>query len=247
MNRRFLTASSLKWFAIFAMVVDHIAWKTTPSMGVFLLMHIIGRMTMPIMCFLLAEGFYHTKNRKRYALRLLIFALIAQVPFTYYLKGKLFVLWIGPETLNVLFCLLLGFCALWAIKSKETKGLKITVVTWCLLLSLVCDWMVFGVLWVLAFGLNRGSFKRQAAWFSVIGIFAALLVNVMDISAVLSGDFRNFMQFGVLLALPLLWLYNGKKANDNTPACLSNKWIFYVFYPAHLAVLGVLHYALGWL
>jgi len=219
------------------MVIDHIAWKLTPTLGIFLLMHIIGRLTMPIMCYLLADGFYHTKSRKRYALRLLIFGLIAQIPFTYFLNGKPFALWIGPETFNVLFCLLLGFCALWVIKSDKSKGVKIVITALCLIFSMVCDWMIFGVLFILAFGLNRGSFKRQAMWFSAIIVVLAVPINVVGI---LAGDLSNMMQFGVVLALPLLALYNGKKARDNTWAWLSNKWIFYVFYPAHLALLGFL-------
>jgi len=247
MFKRRVTANCLKWVAIIAMVIDHIAWKITLSDGMFLLMHIIGRLTMPIMCYLLADGFYHTRSCKRYALRLLVFAVIAQIPFTYFMHGKPFVPWIGPETLNVLFCLLLGFCALWVIKSDRKKGVKIVLVALCLVFSMLCDWLIFGVLFILAFGLNRGSFKRQAMWFSIIAMAEASLINVMNISAVLGGDFRNIMQFGVLLALPLLAHYSGKKTGDNTPAWLSNKWFFYVFYPAHLAVLGVLHYGYGWL
>ncbi|MDR0520072.1 MAG: hypothetical protein LBG82_08515 [Clostridiales Family XIII bacterium] len=45
--------------------------------------------------------------------------------------------------------------------------------------------------------------------------------------------------------MPLLRLYNGEKSGARTPAWLSNKWLFYIFYPAHLALLGALCYGLG--
>lgn len=242
-ERRWFTANSLKWIAIAAMVIDHVAWKLTLDPAPFFLMHMVGRFTMPIMCFLLAEGFHHTSSRKRYALRLLVFAVVAQVPFTYFMYGQPVRLWIGTETLNALFCLLLGFCALWAVKSNRHPGVKITLVSLCLIGSLICDWMVFGVLWILVFGVSRGDFKRQTIGFAI----AAVPLLAMAVGPALEGDFQQLMQAGVFLTLPLLWRYNGKKSGPSTPAWVTNKWIFYVFYPAHLALLGVLHYGLGWL
>jgi len=59
------------------------------------------------------------------------------------------------ESLNVLFCLLLGFCALWVIKKEFNIAAKIILVMLCILFSMICDWMIFGVLWILAFGLNN--------------------------------------------------------------------------------------------
>lgn len=239
-ERRFFTANSLKWIAIFAMVIDHIAWKVTLPTPLFFLLHAIGRFTMPIMCFLLAEGFHHTSNRKRYALRLLIFAVISQIPFNYFATGNPFRLWIGPESLNVLFCLLFGFCALWSIKSELSKPAKVAIVSLCILLSVICDWMVFGVLWIIAFGLNRESFKRKVVWFSIVAVCALALLLFLS-----NGSLEQLMQAGVFLPLPLLALYNGKKAGESTPAWLTNKWLFYIIYPAHLALLGFLCYGLG--
>ena len=71
---RGLDANALKLIAIAAMTVDHVAWLLFPgypAAAVPVIMHIIGRITCPIMCFFIAEGFYHTHDRKKYALRLL--------------------------------------------------------------------------------------------------------------------------------------------------------------------------------
>jgi len=235
---RGLTATELKWIAIFAMTVDHVAWLIEPTLPVFILMHAIGRMTMPIMCFLMAEGFRYTRSRGKYALRLLVFAIIAQVPFTYFMYGEPFRLWIGPETLNVLFCLMFGFLSLMIINSGMKTPVKVILVALCIIFSVICDWLFFGVLWIIAFNRNSGSFGKKAAWFSVIGAFVFM-------SAFATGDISQIMQLGVFLPLPLMYLYNGAKARATTPRWATNKWIFYVFYPAHLALLGWLHYGVG--
>jgi hypothetical protein len=234
-----ITATGLKWIAIVAMVVDHVAWKITLPVPALFAMHIIGRMTMPIMCFLVAEGFWHTGNRKRYVLRLLVFGLIAQLPFNYCWNGNPFAMSLGLETFNVLFDLLLGLCVLWAVKSGLPTAAKIVLVALCVILSTMCDWFVFGVLWILAFGLNQNSYKRKAVWFSIIASMVVIIGVDFD------GNAFMFMNLGTFLVLPLLFLYSGEKFSVRTPAWLTNKWLFYAFYPIHLLLLGVLYYGLG--
>jgi hypothetical protein len=231
-----ITATELKCIAIAAMVVDHVAWKITLPVPTLFAMHIIGRMTMPIMCFLVAEGFWHTSNRKRYVLRLLVFGLIAQLPFNYYWSGNPFAMSLGLETFNVLFDLMLGLCVLWAVKSGLRTAAKIATVALCLVLSTMCDWFVFGVLWILVFGLNHDSYKHKAIWFSVIASMVVVITVALD------GNAFMFMNLGTFLVLPLLFLYNGERFGVRTPAWLANKWLFYAFYPIHLLLLGVLYY-----
>jgi hypothetical protein len=232
-----ITANGLKWIAIIAMVIDHAAWKITLPMPALLGMHVVGRMTMPIMCFLITEGFKHTHNRKRYALRLLVFGLISQLPFNYYWNGNPFVMkfGLGEEMGNVLFNLLLGLCALWVIKSPLRKAAKIALAALCFVGSMMCDWFVFGILWILAFGLTGDSFKRKAIWFSVV---TAVMVAI---STAFARSAFMLMNLSVFLVLPLLAIYSGEKSNASTPAWLTNKWLFYVFYPAHLLLLGFLY------
>lgn len=240
--KRIISANSLKWIAIIAMVFDHVAWKLTASAPTLFFMHIIGRLTIPIMCFFISEGFHHTRNVKKYSLRLLIFAVISQVPFNYYHYGNPFRVWIGFESLNALFTLLLGLLALSIIKSERKPVIKVILVTFCILGSVLCDWPVFGLLFVLAFGLNKSSFKKQVMWFTLTAVSSFIFLNALFI---VHGDNIRFIEIGLLLTLPLLALYNGKLSGDNTPEWVTNKWIFYVFYPLHMLVIGFFHFGLG--
>ncbi len=133
---------------------------------------------------------------------------------------------------NVLFTLLLGLLALWVCKSEKIDAqLKALTALGCCLIALLADWALFGVLYVLAFGLNRGNFNKQAFWFCIVSVF-------MVFGTAFMGNIQLF-QLGVLLALPLLFLYNGKRGGYAW-----GKWIFYIFYPLHLLVLGLIKFAL---
>ena len=75
-----LSSNAIKLIAIAAMTVDHIAWAVFPGYPkefLPLLMHIIGRITCPIMCYCIAEGYHYTRNIRKYTARLFIFALIS--------------------------------------------------------------------------------------------------------------------------------------------------------------------------
>jgi len=241
-----LSANGLKWIAIFAMITDHVAYSFTDRLPgpLYFAMRFAGRCTMPIMCFLLAQGFHHTRSRRKYALRLLVFALLAQLPFNYFDAGHPLRMELGPGSFNVLFTLLLGLCALWAAKSELKPPVKIALAALCVFASILCDWPMFGVLFVLAFGLNYSSFKRQALWYAL----AAAAFILFDIAYTLfNGDpiYIALYELGTFLPLPLLALYNGKKSGKSAPKWTANKWIFYVIYPLHLLLLGFLHYGLA--
>lgn len=83
-EKRGLSANTLKYIAIAAMLIDHIAWCFVDTYSVLgQIMHVIGRLTAPIMCYFIAEGYYYTRNVKKYLLRLGLFALISWAPFTF--------------------------------------------------------------------------------------------------------------------------------------------------------------------
>ena len=230
------SADAIKWIAIATMLIDHIAWGFVPTYSVLgQLMHLIGRITAPTMCFFLAEGYVHTHSFRKYAFRLGLFALISQVPFTLFEKGKLEFL-AGPslqtESFNVIYTLFLSLIAIRAWDKIENKKLRFLAVTGLCILSLPGDWMFFDILFTLAFWLNRGSFRRQARAFCIIS-FAMTFSDMMF--CVLSGfsAWGQLFQIGVLLCLPILARYNGQRGGGRY-----SKWTFYIFYPAHLLVLG---------
>ena len=226
-----LTADSIKWIAIAAMLIDHIAWGFVPTGSApGQIMHVVGRITAPTMCFFLAEGYAHTRSFRKYAARLGAFALISHVPFVLFETGDPLRLF----PLNVIYTLFLSLLAIRAVDRIGNALLRAAAVAGLCVLSLPADWMFFDILFALAFWLYRGDFRRQARAFSLL---AAGMVLAGTLSEVSSGGpvYGQLFQAGVLLCLPILSLYNGERGGGR-----HSKWAFYVFYPAHLLVLGLL-------
>jgi len=230
---RGMTSNVLKLIAIAAMLIDHIAWGFVPNGSVlWQVMHVIGRITAPIMCFFIAEGYYHTHDVKKYAVRLGIFALIAYLPFVFFESHS----WppVHWFDLNVIFTLLFSLLALWAWDKIEDKTLRIFVIVGLCILSIPADWMFFAILYTLAFGIHHGDFKEQAKWFSIISFVMVVLASIGDV-AMGYTFYKDFFQLGVFLALPLLAMYTGERGGGKC-----SKWIFYIFYPTHLLILAIL-------
>jgi len=230
-----LTGNSLKYIAIVAMLIDHIAMLFVPSYSVlWQVMRIIGRITAPTMCYFIAEGYFHTRNVKKYALRLGIFALISHFPFIFMGYGKPF---INEVSTSVIYTLFLGLLSLWAYKEIKSFTLKVIAIIAFCILAMPGDGSILGVLWVLAFGINHGNLKKQIKWFIIIN---GLLIgaNVLPAITNIYILYNLIIQMGVFLAVPLIALYNGKRGKGRQ----FNKWLFYIFYPLHLIILGIIKY-----
>lgn len=230
--------TQLKLFAIVAMVCDHIAWTFldffTPQAQV---LHVIGRLTIPIMCFFVAEGFRKTSNRKKYIGRVAGFYLISILPF-YALFHELY----GYRQ-NIMLDLLLGLLLLAVLEQKPLHiGYKIICVAVLFAVSIsIGGWPVFPGLCILVFYYKR-EFRARRNWFCGLTV---LLVVVVALAS-WTNQFYHFSQYnwlwyekayllGFVLALPLLKHYNGKKGGSQ-----SGDWFFYLFYPLHLAILAAL-------
>ena len=215
-----LDGFTLKLIAIAAMTVDHIAVIFFPTE---LWMRLIGRLTMPIMAFFIAEGYKYTRSVKRYVSRILLFAAISQIPF---------MLAFNSTSFNVMFTLTIAILIVLIEQSRLPKHLRLLLSLSLLCLSIFCDWPLFGVLYVLVFFRYRGNFKRQAIAFTF-----TVLVQLFSYSltSIASKDYSFIVEAGTLGALPLLSLYSGKKGEGP-------RYLFYIFYPAHLAVLALLGY-----
>lgn len=97
------------------------------------------------------------------------------------------------------------------------------------------DWSCIAVLVIYAFGINRGNFKKQAiALLAFVAMYAIVYAVFLDM-------LYGILQMGVVLALPLLRCYNGQKGSCKWKGL---KWSFYIYYPLHLALLGLLRLAL---
>ena len=159
----------LKYIAIIAMTLDHVAVHLDfISPTIYLIFRIIGRITMPIMCFFIVEGFFYTKSKKNYALRLLILAIISQ-PIWCLLHNDTILTWEIFLNLNTVFSLLLGFLLLWIIEGNQKLYIKSLLIVLVVTCSFLCDYKLVALLYVVFFYLTRDNkykfvYKPRKHW-----------------------------------------------------------------------------------
>ena len=224
-----LNRTQLKYLAALAMLIDHIGAffiPVTTPLGA--LCRIIGRLTAPIMCWFLAEGYEYTRSKSRYALRLFIFALVSQ-PFYAYAHNNT----ILEADFNMIFTLFLSFVMLLCYEKIREDFLKFLSVAAIICLSYFCDWGITAPLWVLGFYLYKNSRKKKLIYFSAVTLFwiARVTYNCIDIGYYWYGE---WCQLGLFLFPLVSLLYNGQKGSNSK----FSKWFFYIFYPLHLFVLA---------
>ena len=154
-----MSINKIKYIAIISMVCDHLASVFfAPDASIYIILRLIGRITAPSMCLALAEGFVHTSNRKKYFSRLLTFAIIAQIPFSFFESGT-FTLPLG----NVLFTFACSFALMEVVENwKKIGTLKgIIAVIVLLVLSMKTDWLIFGPLFTLSIYMNADNEKLR--------------------------------------------------------------------------------------
>lgn len=234
-----LSGSTLKVIALLSMFCDHGAkfflryfdftWTPFFTMGghkvhlFFVLSNVIGRIAFPLFAFLLVEGYLHTRNVKRYALNLLLFAILSTLPYNVLRNGGA----LHFDSLNVLFTLQLGLLAITAI--DRLKGWKtFGCVMGCLALAyaLKVDYNVLGVVMIVLLFALRNRREHQAL-------------------ATVASLFRGVQTTGVFLAAVPMVLYNGKRGFIHGRW---GKYLFYAIYPLHLLVLCVMQWwwGIGW-
>lgn len=231
-----LSSAALHILAMALMLCDHM-WATVIPGNEWLTC--IGRIAFPIFAFMIVEGFFHTRSRKRYALRLLIGAMISEIPFNLMLGSSLFF----PIHQNVIWTFLIGFGLMQLnelAKSKSGWIRALVGIGACLLgtiagFATMVDYNAAGVLTVLAFYFFRGR-----KWWQYLGQFAALYYLNIEM---LSGLVYELSLFGkpfflpqqafALLALIPLWLYKGRKGHSSQVF----QYLCYGFYPAHMLLL----------
>lgn len=236
--KRKLNADHLKLIAILAMTVDHIAdliYPGFPGEPVALSLHIIGRLTAPIMWFFICEGFYHTRNLRKYLLRMFVFAVISHFAycFAFGISFMPFTDGIFNQT-SVIWPLFWAIVALWIINSATAlktwqKWLLIIVIN---LITFPADWSCIAVMAIVAMYDNRGNLEKQMGGMMFWVIIYAI-VSFFFVSKVYA-----VIQLGVILVYPLLKQYNGQKGTVKWM-----KWFFYLYYPAHLVVVGIIRLA----
>jgi len=241
-----LSSDNLKITALLAMTVFHAAdmlfpwWKRyLPEASAALLLLLcmgIGMIAMPIICFLAAEGAYHTKNCKKYLLRISLWAVPAHFAYALAARKPL-----SPFTApfimhtSVLWTISCGIGAFFAL--RFLPRFKIELMLLLLTLGLYGDWGVCAAAAILCMALTRNDFKKQMLAMSLcFGI--GLVYTFVRYSPALT-----LIQSCFLFSIPVLKRYNGSLSNNG--ARPMPRSVFYWYYPAHLFLLAGLRYWLG--
>jgi hypothetical protein len=129
------------------MTIDHVAWRLFPGFPIAplpLFLHLIGRLTAPIMMFFIVEGYYHTRDLKKYIFRIFLFSVISHVPYALFVGTNIIPLKEGFfEQTSVIWGFLMGLISLSVFKSKVLKPwLKGIVICLCIILAFPANWSV---------------------------------------------------------------------------------------------------------
>ncbi|MBQ8239062.1 MAG: TraX protein [Oscillospiraceae bacterium] len=222
MKHKGLTQEGLKLIACVTMLIDHIGAALVPWMW----LRVMGRLSFPIYCFLLAEGMARTRDVKRYGIRLAIGAVLSEVPFDLLFFGRLTLV-----HQSVMVTLLLGYAmVLWLQKMPRMPLIPLVV---CALAAelLGTDYGAMGVAMIALFALTRG---REGMPVQILGL-AAVCWMIGGAGWRIGPVFVPAQIVGVLAMVPI-GLYNGKKFTVSRAV----QWGFYLFYPVHLLVLLVI-------
>lgn len=229
-----LNANTLKLIAIVAMTLDHLTWTLFPGYSTewyVILLHIIGRITAPIMWFFIAEGYYHTHNIKKYAARLFILAAISHFAYNFCFGIPFipFQTTIFNQT-GVVWSLAWGLVLLYIFDKAEWKAWQKSVAAIIIcLITFPSDWSCIATMAILSIGMNRGNFKNQMTHMMACVVMYAI-VYFLFIDKIYA-----LIQLGTCLTIPLLRLYNGERGTFKGMGKL-----FYVYYPLHLFICGIL-------
>lgn len=239
MKKLDVSSATLHILGMLFMLLDHMWATITPSQS---WMTCVGRIAFPIFAFLLVEGYYHTRNLKKYMMRMLIGAVISEIPFNLMGNGEIFF----PYHQNVMWTFLLALCVMACIDKVKATGSPwkyyAAAVGFSLLgviLGFVCyvDYYGMGIATVLVFYFFRGK-----KWWCYLGQFAFLYwINMEALGGfyypvTIFGMYFELIQQGfALLALIPIWLYNGRQGHHSK----AFQYFCYGFYPGHILILAI--------
>lgn len=257
-----ISASTIKLVAIVTMLIDHIGagllWKMVIHNGYYNLVNVaekqawmetygwifhlyrvsrcIGRIAFPLFCFMLVEGFFYTRSRLKYSIRLLVFGIISEVPFDLFLHNTYFY-W---DYQNVYFTLFLGLLCIWCINAIEEADILYgcrRIIKSIIIMGVVCvfvylsflfktDYSGVGVMTIaVMFCIRKHVSGQKLLKESLAGCFILTIYAINEVFT--------------FLGVPLTWLYNGKRG-------LKLKYLFYLFYPVHILVIYLVAQWLGY-
>ncbi len=231
-----LNSNQLKVIAILAMTIDHLVcviWPGYPKDWWILCLHIIGRLTAPTMWFLIAEGYQHTRNVKKYIGRLFVFAVISHFAynFAFGIPFVPFQTSIFNQT-SVIWSLAWGVVAIAATDERKValkQWQRAAIVMVICVITFCADWSCIAVMAILTIYGNRGNLKKQVHGM-MLWVACYALVYFLCIDKV-----YGLMQLFVIICVPFIRQYNGERGKWK-----GMKWFFYLYNPAHLVVCGII-------
>ena len=233
-----LNGNQLKIIAMSAMTIDHAAfviWPDYPTDWRILLLHVIGRTAAPIFWFFVAEGWHYTRDRKNYAFRLFLFAIAGHFAYNFAFGIPFIPLQTSVfNQTSVLWALFLGTAALYVNEHSSWKQWqKSLLILGITILAFPADWSSIAVLAILQISENRGNFKKQ-----MTGMMASVSMYAL-VYVVFLHPLYGILQMFTALTIPILKCYNGQRGKWK-----GMKWFFYLYYPLHLFLCGILRLAL---
>lgn len=233
-----LNGNQIKLIAIVAMTVDHLTWALFPgtqAVWYVFCLHIVGRLTAPIMWFFIAEGCHYTHDIKRYAGRLLLLAVVSHFAYDFAFGIPFMPLSTGVfNQTGVIWSLfwavvLVGVCR----RDDVSPWVKYLLIAVACVLAFPSDWSSIAVMCPFFLYAHRGNFKLQARdivlWTAVYALVYFLFLDRL----------YGLLQMFTCLSIPILARYNGRRGEWK-----GMKWLFYLYYPAHLAVIGLIRFLL---
>lgn len=230
-----LNGNQLKVIAIIAMTIDHLAWVgieeySQAETPVQIFLHCIGRLTAPIMLYLITEGYYYTRDFRKYLGRIALLAVVSHFAFCYFawqsfnpFENQLF------NATSIAWPMMWGliFLKVWETEKLGT-WLKVLITAGGCVLTATSDWSCAAPLAILMVGRSRGNFHRQMLWLMAIvtGYAAAFFI--------FNSPTYGMVHMACWFTVPLLYLYNGERGKV--------RWLgkfFYWYYPAHMALIGL--------
>ncbi|WP_375471984.1 TraX family protein [uncultured Nostoc sp.] len=208
-----ISAFSIKILAAVFMVMDHVCYLLMPELVV---LHLLGRLSFPLFAWLLAEGEKHTRNVYRYGSRLLITAIISQPIYSVVFQSL---------ALNILFTLLLGLVMLRLVKCYSQLWQQLIIIGLCAVVAegLGVEYGVYGI--GVIFLMSLADKLKPKVWLLYWCFFHFILVTLF---------ITDILQYWAIIAGFIVFQFNGKQGSRA-------RW-FYVFYPTHLIILGIIYY-----
>ncbi len=184
-------------------------------------LQLIGGLAVPVFAFLLVEGFQHTSSYRRYLLTMLGFAILSEVPYDLAMSATL----LDTTSQNALFTMTICLVMLYGLRLFQSKKgvlyrlsqgtIILAAILWCNLLG--CS---FGLCTVLLTAVYYLLYDRAG-----LKVIMGCAISTMYVT----GPFSTYA----------IWSYDGERGWNK------NKYLFYVFYPLHLLILGLLTYVIA--